>query len=170
MMIQFKLSYTYSKCLIAICCLLISSFCIALPNPNMSRVIVFISFSMPEASIRSWLTQARKIHVPVVIRGLVNNSFPETLSKISKLVGPNNTGVQIDPELFKKFDIREVPAVVIREPADNCLPSMSCIENFNVLSGNVTFSYALSRFVREDDDLSHIAQKYLNQLETKHAA
>ena len=44
-------------------------------------VLIFISFSMPEESLKQWIAQAQRIHAPLIIRGLINNSFTETQAK-----------------------------------------------------------------------------------------
>ena len=97
-------------------------------------IIVFVSFSMPEESIKAWITQAQKIGAAVYIRGLVNNSFRDTAKIISGLVQDQPGGLLIDPTLFKKYSITQVPAVVVVDG-----------ESFDVVYGDVTLDYALEK-------------------------
>lgn len=120
---------------------------------SQSSVIIFVSFSMPNESIKGWMNEAEKIHSPVIIRGLVNNSFKETIKKISELVGDNKGGLQLDPELFREFKVKSVPAVVVRNG-----------NTYDIVYGDVHLDYALQKIVKQNDVMSPIAQVALNNL------
>lgn len=135
-----------------------------------SNVIIFISFSMPEESIKGWIRNAKFIHAPVVIRGLIHNSFKETTQKMTEIVKKERGGVELNPILFRKYHIEKVPAVVLTH-AGECLPNQSCDERFNVIYGDVELEYALNHFSRLDDALAPFASTALQQLRwaKKHA-
>jgi type-F conjugative transfer system pilin assembly protein TrbC len=97
-------------------------------------ILVFISFSMPKESIRGWISQTRKANAAIYIRGLVNNSFKDTIISVKKLVEDQPGGLLIDPTLFKKYSITQVPAVVVTSEND-----------FDVVYGDVTLDYALKK-------------------------
>lgn len=97
-------------------------------------IIIFVSFSMPKESVKGWITQAQKISAAVYIRGLVNNSFKDTTKIISGLVQDQSGGLLIDPTVFKKYSITQVPAVVVVNDA-----------SFDVIYGDVTLDYALEK-------------------------
>lgn len=79
---------------------------------------------------------AHKIGALVVTRGLINNSFKETLQAFAKLTGGNTSvGIQIDPELFRAYGIDQVPTAVVTQN--------SASESFDVIQGNTTMRYAL---------------------------
>lgn len=120
---------------------------------SQSSVIIFVSFSMPNESIKGWMKEAEKIHAPVIIRGLVNNSFKETIKKISELVGDNKGGLQLDPELFREFKVKAVPAVVVRNGNAH-----------DIVYGDVHLDYALQKIVKQNDVMSSTAQVVLNNL------
>lgn len=126
-----------------------------------SNILIFVSFSMPKASLRGWIKQAEQINAPVIIRGLVHNSFRYTTKAIMTLASDNRGGVQLDPTLFKRFHIEKVPAVVI--VGSTCLAQETCKE-FNVLYGDVTLDYALKQFAQQHDGLSFYAESALQQL------
>jgi conjugal transfer pilus assembly protein TrbC len=110
-------------------------------------IIIFVSFSMPKESIKGWITQAKKVGAAVYIRGLVNNSFKDTAKIISGLVQDQSGGLLIDPTLFKKHSITQVPAVVVVNR-----------ESFDVIYGDVTLDYALEKI---NKPVSGNEQKYL---------
>ncbi|MBX3709466.1 MAG: type-F conjugative transfer system pilin assembly protein TrbC [Gammaproteobacteria bacterium] len=124
------------------------------------NIIIFVSFSMPDESLKGWMREAKIIDAPVVVRGFINNSFKDTINKISVLTKDNQGGVQVDPTLFQRFQIVKVPAVVVvKEP--NCLPGMSCTLDYDIVYGDVTLSYALKKIANEEDRVSVIAKKSL---------
>lgn len=143
-----------------LCSIVFANTSYAIADTNKSRhssqVIVFISFSMPDASVKQWMRQAEKIHAPVVIRGLINNSFKTTIQKMAELTKDNHGGVQIDPTLFRRFQINQLPAVVVLDEGD-CLPGQSCFANYDVIYGDVTLDYALKKITDQHDALSPIA-------------
>src|SRR5580658_5555632 len=128
-------------------------------NKN-ANIFIFISFSMPKESIKGWMKEAAIIHAPVVIRGLVNNSFKATVQKMAELAKDNQGGMQVDPNLFRRYNIKNVPAVVVTNQA-NCLPNQSCREDYDVIYGNVHLGYALEKIANRDDAVSAIAQEML---------
>ena len=101
----------------------------------LAAVHVFVSFSMPDTLLTQTLRQAQQLSLPVYLRGLHKNSMKLTANKIMEYtqVVPN-LSLQIDPTLFDKYDIQQVPAVV----ADNG-------EVFDVIYGNLKVKEALSR-------------------------
>lgn len=126
-------------------------------------IIIFVSFSMSDTSLKQWMRQAEIIHAPVVIRGLINNSLKDTIHKMAELTKDNHGGVQLDPTLFRRFQINQVPAVVVWDEKQ-CLPSQSCIDNFDVVYGNVTLDFALQKIVDQKGSLSMIANHGIEAL------
>ena len=62
----------------------------------------------------------------------------------------------------KKFDV-----VVIKN--EECLPTQTCRDDYDVIYGDVTLEYALQKIVLQQDNLSDIAKNMLQQLrDTKH--
>ena len=125
-------------------------------NNNSDELLVFVSFSMPEPVLKSWLIDADSLRASVVLRGLINDSWPQTLTKIKRLVDQAGTGgMQIDPTLFQTFGIEQVPAIVrIRkhgEPCDQTDSDCSEYGRFDVISGNISLSYALDKFKSLDE-------------------
>jgi len=103
------------------------------------KIYVFISFSMPKASLDTLLKDAEKYNATLVLRGLKNNSFKETAKVIQDFYGDHKgegVGFEINPELFLKYKISYVPVFLN-------------LTNSKRLSGNVTLSYAAKKLKEE---------------------
>lgn len=113
---------------------------------------IFVSHSMPKGLIAKYAKVADKIGAKLVIRGLKNNSFKET---ISYLKGIQNQGLKIavHPQVFAKFKVNLVPSFVL-----------SNNKQYDKLTGNVSIAYVLKQFA-ESGETAKEAQKYLQLLE-----
>ena len=140
-----------------------------IPKQPQEGVIVFVSFSMPKASLQQLLVEARRYHVPVVVRGLVNNSFQQTKATLDSILKKGklalNGSVQLNPMWFRQFNITQVPAFVAYKRAENCPLGKACNDaRFDVLTGNISLDQALTILRDKAKDTSaFIAGKYLNQ-------
>ena len=123
---------------------------------NNSNAIIFISFSMPDQSIISLVQDARKIHASVVIRGLIHNSFKETFIKMASIVKESGGGgVELNPLLFKKYNIKAVPAVVVVPNDQSCFLEKICSdEKFDVIYGDIPIFNAL-KTIRDHGSVSN---------------
>ena len=99
-------------------------------NPD-SGIFVFVSFSMPKASLIELNKQAQKYNATLVMRGIYKNSFSEMRKKILG-ISPDGLSINIDPKAFDKYNIKQVPTFVLVE--NN--------KEINRLSGNVSLDYA----------------------------
>ena len=98
---------------------------------------VFISLGMPEDAIIESLKSADQYKIPVYIRGLVDNDFKKTVVFIRDIIQKNKlSGIAIDPVLFKEFDIKAVPALVVSSKKSDCFEAESCsASDFDVVYG-----------------------------------
>lgn len=132
--------------------------------------VVLVSFSMPDASLRQLSEQARTYGFSTVFRGLVNNSFADTLAKLQEVFDgdtENMPGVSIDPTAFVRFDVEAVPAFIfLKGPMDPC-ESQGCISDpapeHDIVYGNVSFQYAAELVVRANGLGAGAAQTLLDQ-------
>jgi len=133
-----------------------------------SGLLVFVSFSMSEQSLKAWAMQAKKAGGTLVLRGLVENSLKQTLERVQEVLGADNLYVlNIDPVAFKTFGITSVPAVVVTEVQQRIIQEQSSdMPHFDVIYGDVGLSYALKK-IAEDGDQSALAKAYLERLEKK---
>ena len=149
-------------------CFLPLSFAQAEPNntDNLGQVLIFISFSMPPTSIQQWAEQAKTLNAPLIVRGLVHDSFPETQQAVAALSQEKSYGVVLDPRLFEKYHITQIPAVVLRRHASTaCSPSQSCWQNdsFDVVVGDVGLEAALKTIADHGENTADIASQLLSE-------
>lgn len=74
-------------------------------------ILVFVSFSMPNTVLRELNDAAAKYGAILVIRGLYKNSFTATKNKILE-VNKHSLRLSIDPQLFKRYNIKNVPTFI----------------------------------------------------------
>ncbi|MEE9452034.1 MAG: type-F conjugative transfer system pilin assembly protein TrbC [Gammaproteobacteria bacterium] len=93
------------------------------------QVMLLVSFSLPEASLKQYIAQAAYLDIPLYIRGLYQNSLLATQQKIARLLGEDiQGGLAIDPTKFSQFNIERVPTLVIAQDK----------QRFDVVSGHVS--------------------------------
>jgi conjugal transfer pilus assembly protein TrbC len=130
-----------------------------------NSVYIFVSFSMPKESLQQWTAQAQKIHAPLIIQGLVDDSFAKTQQAVADL-SRHQSGVVLDPRLFRQYHISQVPAVVVVHPTvfKPCLPNQSCWnpEVNDVVMGDIGLEAAL-RMVADRGDNAVVAQRLLTE-------
>ncbi|NGX32499.1 MAG: hypothetical protein K1060chlam4_00547 [Candidatus Anoxychlamydiales bacterium] len=106
---------------------------------NQSAVYIFMSFSVPE---NTWLELDRttsSINKIFVVRGIPNNSFEAFGKKIAALKDTGfSSSVEINPKLFHKYEIINVPNFVVANGG-----------NFNKVSGNISLQKALEIIEKE---------------------
>jgi len=119
------------------------------------KLYVFVSFSMPENSMKALIEQARKSQAILVFRGMHAGSLPKTTKKLLELESRGVSAI-IDPKLFQKHNIESVPTFVLtRDNAcENCSPFV------DRMSGNVPLEYFLEEVVKSGD-VRDVAKQYL---------
>jgi type-F conjugative transfer system pilin assembly protein TrbC len=101
-----------------------------------SKIYIFVSFSMPKASLKALALEAKKHKAVLVIRGLIDNSFLKTATFVKDL----EERVILDPLLFKEYNIGVVPTFTEVRQA-----------GYQKISGNITLAYALYKFKEGDE-------------------
>ena len=113
--------------------------------------LYFVSFSIPEEGLKRMLHETKQYSIPATLRGLVNNDMKATTDAVMNLVNDGVTdGVQIDPTLYTQYNIRSVPALVVR-----------CQAGFDVVHGNIRLKQALEK-VAEKGDCAQTARQMLD--------
>lgn len=121
----------------------------AKPQP---KALYFLSFSIPEESLKLMLPEAQQWGIPAVVNGLINNDFRQTAEAVFRLTKEgNNGGVQIDPTQFARFGISSVPALVV-----------VCGEQYDVVRGNIRLRRALE-LVANRGECADVAQQLLKE-------
>jgi conjugal transfer pilus assembly protein TrbC len=126
---------------------------------DIKQAIIFVSFSMPDLSLKQIIYDASRYQVPVVIRGLYKNSFRKTIEKLFELIKENNKGgIAINPRWFKEYDIKAVPAVVVSQES----VTKDGTKKSDVIYGNIPLKKALS-IIAERGEVSNIARNILDR-------
>ncbi|WP_051940380.1 type-F conjugative transfer system pilin assembly protein TrbC [Stenoxybacter acetivorans] len=113
--------------------------------------MVFVSFSLPEASLLRIARESKKAGAVMVLRGFKNGSLKQTAAASEKLAQLGGE-VLIHPELFNQYQIAEVPTFVLAKNngegscADN--EAGKCTAALQ-LKGDVSLHAVLERFSRE---------------------
>jgi len=103
-----------------------------------AQILVFVSFSMPELSLKSLFQEARLHHAVLIMRGLEQDSFRKTVLKLQGL----GITVDMNPELFEKHHIESVPTFIL-------------LKNGTYrLKGNVSLSFAAQKLKDHWEDQS----------------
>lgn len=117
-------------------------------NTSKTHLFVFVSSSMPRKSLENYLIEAKKYEAVLVIRGLIDGSFVKT-QKFIQTFG-NDAFFQIDDEAFERFNINQVPAIVLVRDQE-CHPGQKCDLIFDKMYGNVSIKHALNLFDEQGD-------------------
>ena len=87
------------------------------------------------------LADADRLHIPVSIRGMINNNFRQTVSAVFGLArNGNRGGVQINPVGFRQFGITAVPALVV-----------TCEGHTDRIAGDIRLDALLAKVAKEGD-------------------
>jgi conjugal transfer pilus assembly protein TrbC len=140
----------------------------ALPGADEPRLIVFISLSMPEATLARLVDQAARARAQLLLRGLTEGSLPRTAARIQQLIGTRPVAVQIDPRAFDRYAIQRVPAFVLARaggPAIACSGEQCARSDDHVVAaGDVSLDYALDHFQRSAPAFAKDAGRFLARL------
>lgn len=134
----------------------------AAPQKSLPQAFVLVSFSMPEVSLERLARDAKDAGIPLVFRGVPETKpssdsklpllNPQSLAAFQPLI-ESGADVQLNPELFSEFNVRQVPALIIREESsassDGCIQSPKAV----IVPGDVTLGYALDRLTDRKDSI-----------------
>jgi conjugal transfer pilus assembly protein TrbC len=130
------------------------------------EVMVFVSFTMPTASLKRIVKEANKIGASVIFRGFKNNSYKETILAIKSL-GEVAGNVVVNPNAFTKYQIKSVPVLVLAKATTlDQLDTSGCAlpDTYAAVSGDVSLPYALEAIAKQDRAFESLAHQYLQQL------
>lgn len=129
------------------------------------ELMIFASFTMPEASLKRLVNQANRVGASVVLRGFKNNSIRETTRAIHALKEQGGN-VLVNPNAFTKYKIEAVPTFVLtRATAADAVDEQGCAlpDTYVSVAGDVSLDHALDVVSRQSKDFSSLAERYLNQ-------
>lgn len=132
------------------------------------RLIVFISLSMPEATLARLVDQAARARAQLLLRGLAEGSLPRTAARIQQLIGTRPVAVQIDPRAFDRYAIQRVPSFVLARAGaqDTTCSGEQCARSDDhvMAAGDVSLDYALAHFQRSAPAFAKDAGRFLARL------
>ena len=131
-------------------------------------LLIFISFSMPDATLARLVDQAAAARATLVLRGLVNDSLTQTVAKAQALIGQRPVSFQIDPLAFDRFGVPRAPAFVLLKrgaEAQSCAAG-SCFaaDAFVLTAGDVSLRYALEFIARSAPAFAGEAAPFLRRV------
>ncbi|MDD5332878.1 MAG: type-F conjugative transfer system pilin assembly protein TrbC [Rhodoferax sp.] len=131
-------------------------------------LFVFISLSMPQATLRRLVDQAARAQASVFIRGLAGGSLRTTVAQVQGLIGQRQVAVQIDPQAFDRFDIERVPSFVLVRDGTRPVSCASGLcappEGFLRTTGDVSLDYALEYMQRGSPQFAKDASGFLRRI------
>ena len=128
---------------------LIFSFLFCFAEIATAQVIVFVSSSMPKNLLEQYSIQAKKYDALIVMRGLKNNSFQDSMEFI--LDTNKDLQIQINEEFFENFAVTIVPSIVL-----------VTTKGFDKVVGSLSIQAALELMAKQGE-LSIEAQKILEE-------
>lgn len=131
-------------------------------------LLYFASFAMPEASLNRTIDQAARSGAALVVRGLVKGGdFKATIERMDKLLNRRPVSILIDPTLFSRFDVRQVPTIALVSGEVPHCEEQGCaspMPPYWAVAGDVSLDYALEAIVRQAPEANTTAQPYLAAL------
>lgn len=130
-----------------------------------NRLLIFISSSMPKATIVNLMRQASPLGAIFVVRGLINGSYVNTYKYFYSLKGDSNVGIMINPTLFSAMQVSRVPTFALYQSEQDLMHTACHVTpKYTSVSGEVTVHYALEQLSRSS--LASLAQIAGNELDT----
>jgi len=132
-------------------------------------LFILVSFSMPPESIERLAAQAAKAGGALVLRGVVDNSLKKTAEIAGEFIKRHpGAQFQVDPTLFRRFNVTQVPAFVLSAQApesNTCGKACDPANTFVTVAGDVTLDYALEYIARQRDErFADLAERRLKRL------
>ena len=131
-------------------------------------LLVFVSFTLPEATLARLVEQAAEAQATLVLRGLVNGSLTQTVARAQSLIGSRQVALLIDPLAFDRFGVTQVPSFVLLRrgvEAHSCEAGSCFAEDaFVRAAGDVSVRYALEFIGRTAPGFAGEAQPFLRRL------
>ena len=127
-------------------------------------LLVFVSFSMPDASLKRLATDAAKANAVLVFRGPKDGSLKKTLQAFEPLAKLGARAI-LHPEAFTWNRIDSVPVVVLGTAAGRGCDDAagSCRETLRI-AGDASLQYILERMAQASHPLAREAERRLTRL------
>ena len=116
------------------------------------RRYVFLSFSMPDKVIKEYMKESVVIGYLPVFKGFMEGNYAKTIWYLKEIMESTKSGAEINPNVFKEFNIQEVPSFVMAEGNMSCYESNSCKGGrYNKIAGNIGISGAIREMEKKGE-------------------
>lgn len=141
-------------------------------SKDVDDLVVFVSLSMPKESLRAIADQSARYGAVMVFRGLKDNSMKAMMLEMKTIIGSNRkVNMQINPVVFSKLNVQEVPTFAIikgKDVSNENSPACAPASAFMSISGNVPLTYALEKLAASSPpDFARIAEAHIKQGKTQ---
>lgn len=134
-------------------------------------LFVFITLSMPQATLQRLVDQAARAKASIYIRGLAGGSLRTTVAQVQDLIGQRQVGIQIDPQAFDRFSIERVPSfVLVRDgsrPASCASGTCAPAQGYLRIAGDVSLDYALDQMRHRAPPFAKLADAYRRRIQSQ---
>lgn len=144
------------------------------PDPTRSggiagpALLVFVSFSMPEAALERLAEQASRAGATLLLRGLVDDSLSKTVARVQRVISQRQVSFQIDPQAFERFSVTTTPSFVLVKDRSVAVPCAAgtCMAagSYALTAGDVSLDYALAFIQRTAPTFAHEASRFLTRM------
>jgi type-F conjugative transfer system pilin assembly protein TrbC len=140
-------------------------------KPADNELYVLVSDSVPFDNLKRLAIQTRLAGGKLVFRGvkggLGQGAYERFASWISPVIKESSVELQIDPNVFRRFDVRVVPTIIVASSLDGCNKTEACEATADLVAGDVTLGYALEHLSAKDSPLASSAQVFLERLKKR---
>lgn len=137
------------------------------PQEN-NHLLVFVSFSLPEETLKRLADQVGKANGVMVLRGFKEGSLKKTVQAIERM-GLTHGNIKIHPQAFTQYRIAVVPSFVLAKAPAQSLDQEGCAlpEDYVSVSGDTSIAFALEAIERQTPAFAPQAAMYLTRLHGK---
>jgi conjugal transfer pilus assembly protein TrbC len=127
-------------------------------------LLVFVSFSMPDASLERLARDAAKANAVLVFRGPKDGSLKKTLQAFEPLAKLGAQAI-IHPEAFARNRVNSVPVFVLGSAmGEGCVDVSGTCQEALRLAGDASLEYILERMAQASQPLASEAERRLARL------
>lgn len=112
------------------------------------QLLVFVTLAMPDAALKALVQQAAAAGATLLLRGLEAGSLVKTAAHARQIMGTHRVALQIDPQAFDRYAVRQAPTFVLVPAGAASQPcgAGSCVAPgaYARVAGDVSLDYALS--------------------------
>lgn len=119
---------------------------------GINQPLVLVSFSMPETTIKRLVEQMREVKGSLVFRGFKDDNLKSMMTKVNEL-GIERGSIVIDPTLFKRFNVQQVPTFILPGSTITTCSEEQCETPKHIkVTGDVSLDYVLDLVERTGSD------------------